>query len=286
MSRYRSDNTEDALDLFLDAISNAFGGILFIALAVVILLQFTVPMPTEVEASEPVVTASQDSAGLDSEIASLESLLAGFADQPVEKSGDEVFFEHADLLKNQVKRTTEELDALEARQAAASLALKEDRAHLSLLGEELLEVEAALKEAQRRPPDRVRAERFRETAKIEVPVMLKAGRLVEVLKFAADGSAAGANTAALRIDASAQRTEPAPGAGALVAAGEPGKQQVTAVLAGFDPERHYLAIAVWPDSFAAAALLRDVAIEMGFDFGLTPIPGGQGVPFGAASGVQ
>ena len=286
MSRFRRDNTDDALELFLDAISNAFGGILFIALAVVILLQFTTPTPTDAEVSEPVASAPQASAELEAEIASLESLMTELVDQPVKEGRDEDFHERAEKVKEQVKKAAEELDALEAQREAAELALKESDRRLALLGKELLEVEAALRDAQRRPPDRVRAERFRETAKVEVPVMLKAGRLVEVMEFGADGAARGVNKAALRIDVSAQRAEPAPGAGVLVAAGEPGKRQATAVLARFDPGRHYVAIAVWPDSFAAAALLRDAAIDMGFDFGLTPIPAGQGVPFGAASGVQ
>ena len=63
MSRRRSpDETEDALELFLDAMSNMFGGVVFIAVAVVVLLQFTTRAAAPTLSSAP---GSEDASVMD-----------------------------------------------------------------------------------------------------------------------------------------------------------------------------------------------------------------------------
>ncbi|MEM1445591.1 MAG: hypothetical protein AAGF84_06010 [Planctomycetota bacterium] len=276
--RFNRESEDDALDLFLDAISNVFGGILFIALAVVVLLQFTVPKPAEdvelVEVQTAAATSNSDP---------LEAIRASDLTQDEIEVATQhaVLIERLDEQREQLRR----LQSIQTQQQTtleqASDQLRETQRQHDALRRELLEAQQTLDALRTRPTQRVRAARFRPSAKAEVPLMVAAGRVLRPMN--ADGSV---DSSAVRIDSPKQTARPNPQAGTPIPDGAAGDAALTRLLASLDPQRHYLNAAVWPDGFDAARRLRDTAIDLGFEFTLTPIPEGQGVPFNAASGVQ
>ncbi len=284
MRRRRANDLDDgALDLFLDAISNVFGGILFIALAVVVLLQFTVPRDpaddTESDAVSVVVEASS---------ATLPDALGAALSETSGDAADSKLVAQRERLRESLRALAAEVDqlhrrALEQAQASRDTATQaiEIEARRGELERQLLEAQRTLEQLNSRPTQRVRAARFRPTAKTEVPLMVSADRVVRPIK--ADGTL---NRAALKLDEANQMARPAPDGGVAILQGAEGDAALTRLLSGLDTEREYLNVAVWPDGFGAARRLRDTAIDMGLDFTLTPVPAGSGVPFNAAAGVQ
>lgn len=282
MRRRRRAEDHDALDLLLDAISNVFGGILFIALAVVILLQFTVPRPNEAEPDTP---ASPPASTL--EAARMDQLLAAL-ESDAGVSGSGLREEHAvlrealdDLLERSAGLAASQAEAESMAAERAEALISAQRRHEELL-RSLAEAEQALEDASSRPTTRVRVGRFQPTGKAEVPLMVSAGRVVRVLRAASSE----VNGEALRIDAASSTARPKPGVGIEILPGPAGERRLIELVASLDPGRQYLNVAVWPDGFDAARRLRDTAIALGFEFTLTPIRAGSGVPFNAASGVQ
>ncbi len=289
MSRCRfQEDTQDALELFLDAISNVFGGIVFIALAVVILLQFSTANPSDAIGD---VTQRQqapaDSDDLRRQIAVLRALLEDAEQNDRVDTGRyqaalaEVELAEAELARLHRVQEEQQQDVLEARAAIDAA-----EQHVAALEQQLLDARTALENAPRMSPDRQRVGRFQTTAKREVPVMLKAEHLVEVLRFPSGGGDPTVNADDLRLDTTANRVRPRPGAGTRIGDGAAGDQALIGWLAGLDPRRDYLSVAVWPDAFGPALRLRDHALDMGFAFTLTPVADDRGVPFKATSGVQ
>ncbi|WP_428386424.1 hypothetical protein [Mucisphaera sp.] len=268
--------------MFLDAISNVFGGIVLIALTVIILLQFSSVEPTELSSA-----GSQTTSQLTEEIQSLEVLLVQMEPR------DSLIHRQYALLLTEVELAEVELTelqrSLERRQAAVREAradLDSAEARMSQLAQQLQEAEEREKTIDPVEPDRRRVGRFRPTDKREIPIMLRAGRMVEVLALPGGGGQPVANTRDLEIDAVANRASPKRGAGLLIGQGDSADRRLVQWLAGRDPSREYLSVAVWPDAFPEAIRMRGHAMDMGFEFSFTPIEEGQGVPFRARSGVQ
>lgn len=280
--RRRYEDDDGALDLFLDAISNVFGGILFIALAVVVLLQMTVPKP-----DHPTSDASDDQATAPAPTNAAASLLDTI--QAQSSDAQPFLSEQRDAALKKRSRLRDRLDESTAALAESQRAAQDAEAPAAAAEARLAELEAELLDAQRtlselrnRPTQRVRAARFRPTAKREVPVMIAAGGVVFPL-----GNDGVPVPARLVIDDQNQNARPNLEAGTPIPAqAAAADATLTRLLAPLDPRRDYLNLAVWPDGFDAARRLRDTAIDLGFEFTLTPIAADAGVPFNAAAGVQ
>ena len=279
MSRRRDDNTQEALELFLDTISNMFGGILFIALAVVVLLQFSVPSPAAVEAEEIVV----DAAALRAEVDALREVIQQRTDTVSQgEPGERALLEAALQVERDSSRRIENLsEAITPGIESDRVKLFDTERQRGELQRQLQEAQARLAEALARPPQRLRVAKFRPTGKREVPWMLSAGRLTAVL-----GPDGAVNRKALEIDVTDQSARPRQGSGMLIEKTELTQAELTRRLRSLDPSKDYVALAVWPDAFEEAALVRDTLIDLGFEYGLVFVPEGQGVPFNAAGGVQ
>lgn len=294
--RSRSREDEDALELFLDAMSNMFGGVVFIAVAVVVLLQFTVrPSPTTADGLDeaPIDEATPRIAAVRAEIEALEGVLAaagGAVDPSSETRPERVRYDTLLASREAARAEVEHLEAEAARRRVELENVRRVNEAAQLDQEQsqsaLAQARAALEEARRRPPQRLRVPRFQQTTKQEFPVLLRAGRLVTVFRAGPGGVTTQLNRAALFIDPEDQTVRGKDRAGLTLGGGAEARALLLERLKPLDPARHYVAIAVWPDSFDEAALLRDTLIDLGFEYGLNFVPKGQGVPFKAASGVQ
>ena len=55
-------------------------------------------------------------------------------------------------------------------------------------------------------------------------------------------------------------------------------------LSAFDPNKHYLAIFVWPDSFEHFGVIRDLMVDKRFEYRLVPFPADGKIYIGTAEG--
>ena len=273
--RRRVAESDDALELFLDAMSNLFGGVVFVAVAVVVLLRLTVP-PTAPSVPAPEAVSA---ATVRAEIADLRTLLSalGPAPEPAEvpPAPDQPPRPPAvplESIQDQVARATAQQRTLTER--------------LAQVRDQLLDAQKKLNEARERSPHRLRLPRFRASTLQEFPVLLRDGRLVPIFLTDARGPTTRPNAPQLDIDADALTVAPRPGAGVSLGDDATARAALARLVAPLDPTRHFVALAVWPDSFAAAETARDFLAQRGFEYGLTFVADGQAVPFRATGGVQ
>ncbi|MEM7624853.1 MAG: hypothetical protein AAF333_04415 [Planctomycetota bacterium] len=287
-------DADDALELFLDAMSNMFGGVVFIAVTVIILLQFTArpTAPDTADVRPPQETEPHpEIESLRIDVAKLQRVLDSTttASDPDNTANQlrlsEVMteYEAANAALHTQRRDTE---ALHANITQAQRRAKETVDQRELIHAELLETRAALEDATAHPPQRLRVPRYRATAKREFPVLLSGGRLVNVFESASDREFGQVNDADLAIDRHSQTVRARPGRGTPIDARPDSRTFLVAQFKQLDPAQDYVSLAVWPDSFDAALSVRDTLIDLGFEYGLTFIEADAGVPFKAASGVQ
>lgn len=75
----------------------------------------------------------------------------------------------------------------------------------------------------------------------------------------------------LADDADQIRVTPKPYAGIPVSDDQQLETQLQETLSASDKEQHYLAIAVWEDSFDRFVFLKNAIVDMGFEYRLIPI---------------
>ncbi len=275
-----------SLELLLDTICNTFGGILFISMLVVLLLNAT----GKRIAHEPPDKAAQArlaslTARSREEIARLRKALA-----EQEKTAKTVGW--SPELVNEVKRlkAVQENRAGLARekgnvlnetaesqrkvnQIVQDLKDLEDkiaRARQNLAGIEL-ELETELRIRSRT----VQMPKMRTTTKREVPIFLRGGRLSSYAKRGPAGRLV-PNVAECeeKSDAEGLYIQPKQGVGTTVnLQGDPAGA-VAARVTEFDKDHDYLAIFVWPDSFRYFAVVKNIMVRNGFEYRLVPFPGG------------
>ncbi len=261
MRRRRATTELGSLDLLLDTICNTFGGIIFLAILVAVLLQFSGSAHQSVAKTTP----SSASDALAEEIAAARRAIA-----------------RQDQLIASLDRTTSSAPAGDIAQLKKQLAEATEplrlREQLSSL-ETRLSNEAAARTRETRLP------MLHATTKTEVPIFLKAHRLTVLVKSDAARSVNDADIIQQRSSSGQRSVGPRPGAGIALTADSVPKDQIAAALAGFDPAKEYLAVFLWDDSFDTFAALRTLMVEKGFEYRLVPLPEEvTAIPEGASSG--
>lgn len=302
----------DALELFLDTICNAFGGIIFISLLVCVMLQLS----GEVIGAKPgdPVYEARLKAQLEDIQGEIEKLTAVRQTQikqlPLVKSDTdpELIEKYTKLSEQQVK-----LDEIKNRLIKAlgviRIEVETSGKYLAKLVEkkDKLEKEHAIlattikKQKDAESHVKLRVPQSRTSRKRQIGVLLSGGRMSFVSKFNDRGARVAYNNADVKI------TE-APGAGGKVKAISPRAGRGTTienteafagrlanVLAKFNakpgPGRdeaacHYFMTAVWPDSHKQFEILRDMLTERGFGYGLILMKEGESVPVGSSVGEE
>ncbi|HUY34066.1 MAG TPA: hypothetical protein VMV69_15060 [Pirellulales bacterium] len=288
-----------SLDLLLDTICNTFGGVLFLAILTVILLQMS---GREAENASPEVPRQAELAGLElrrEDLAARLKTLRAAADQQ-------------DALREQLAPADERELAATLRQLRARRDAVDQR-RLTLLGEvsqaqleintvsmKLAELDRVLSEDREKlaaAEDALRREVadrgadaglpvLHDTNKDEIPLLLSAGHLHLVYRLNPDGSVVFNQDDCQLTTSNGQREVSAkPGKGMPIEADGASRQALTAKLAAFEKEDYYLAVFVWPDSFAHFRELKAVMVGQGYEYRLVPLPQGEKVYMGATSNV-
>jgi hypothetical protein len=248
MRRRRTTTELGSLELLLDTICNTFGGIIFLAILVAVLLQFSGaakqsdakagPTSSSDTVAEEVAAARRAIARQNELIASLERSVS------TAPAGD---------IPQLKKQLADAIEPLHLREQISSL-------------ESRLRAEAELRTREARLP------MLHETTKTNIPLVLKDHRLMILLK---PDAARSFNEADFdkKPSASGQHTfSPRPAAGIPVASNNFPIDRIATALAGFNPTKEYLGVFLWEDSFDAFAALRTLMVSKGFEYRLVPVP--------------
>ena len=277
----------DSLDLLLDTICNTFGGILFIAMLVVIL---TSQISRDAAPSAPSAESSRALRRLRGELTESESKLTKlrqavrqkedlerrFADpeslglleslRSLDDDSDELMKERAQKLTDVAESQADlEETARELERLAQLLTATKERLQLE---KQRLENEASLRSRTSEVPQQ------RATQKQAIAFFLKAGRLSAFAHRNEDGEIV-QNEAESKILEEApgkKYIELVPGAGLAIAVDGSNAAEIATRLADFDKTKHFLSVFVFKDSFANFESLKNEMIRSGFEYHLVPFP--------------
>jgi hypothetical protein len=302
----------DALELFLDTICNAFGGIIFISLLVCVMLQLSGDV-IGAKPGDPIYEARLK-AQLEDIQGEIEKLTAVRQTQikqlPLVKSDTdpELIEKYTKLSEQQVK-----LDEIKNRLIKAigviRIEVETSGKHLAKLVEkkDKLEKEHAIlattikKQKDAVSQVKLRVPQSKTSRKRQVAVLLSEGRMSFVSKFNNRGASIAYNNADVKIteapgvNGKVKTISPRAGRGAAIDNTEVFAGLLTNILAKFNakpgPGRdeaacHYFMVAVWPDSHKQFEILRDMLAERGFGYGLILMKEGESVSVGSSNGAE
>lgn len=287
----------DSLDLLLDTICNLFGGVLFIAMLVIIMLNMTgeqaaVETP-DASAVEQLSSAQLELADSQAELDSLrraireqEELAKKFSDPRVRDLVTESTKKHSSLASVTATHETNLLEAGKKQDDVNRIAtaLQAMQNALDKIKKQLAAVDQQLQQERQLRTRTVKLPRQKVTSKQQVAYLLKGGRLFAYTRRDSAG-------AIIRETGDTQETatggitylEPVPGGGTPVNPAGDTSGTVSARLAGWDPAQHFVAICVWPDSFEHFSVVRQILVEDGFEYQLQPFPADGKVSLGPSA---
>jgi hypothetical protein len=290
MSRRRQE-PPSSLDLLLDTICNTFGGVLFLAIAISVLLKTSsrIAVNADTVDSSTATESLERESRLESLSARLESLR--IADNQQQKLAEQFAPPETAKLLAELRDIKQQRDLADVHRRAALGQISADRQRVSQINLQEREQAASVKEAERdlalatkelesETKTRTRTAKLphvHSTSRTEVAVALRYGRLYVCHHYDRFGSRAGLNSDDfVIIDEGVQQVTatPKPYAGIPVQAAN-ARPQLEARLKAFDPRRHYFAVIVWEDSFEACQMLKNVMVESGFEYRLLLLPDGE-----------
>ena len=282
MSR-RAAPSGDSLDLLLDTICNTFGGILFIAMLVVIL---TNQMSRESSPTEPTAQNSQALRTMRGQLSESDAKLTKLRQAARQKEDLERQF--ADPESRELLTTLHELDddtasmIIDRNEKLASVAqsqvdLIESARELERLTQMLAEAQLRLEQEKQLLQNETtlrsrtsQTPKQRATQKTPVAYFLKAGCLCAVAKKDENGTPIPNEEEVRFVDdpVEGKYVEPIENAGLPIAADGSNGEQIRKKLTIFDKDRHYLSVVVFKDSFANFEALKNEMIRAGFEYQL------------------
>lgn len=292
------NNVNSSLELLLDTICNTFGGILFISMLVIIMTNVTsrqasLNPPSEFSQAE-LLEVERELESSRRQLMTLQKSLvqqAAIARQVVDPDARELA-QRVTALKQQRTALTEHISLAVESAGLAQAAVNETARDLARLDEALATAKSALRTAEESLRQEVAARsrvarlpKLHETTKRQIGFLLKAGRLTSYAARDRDGHLVPNLEDFISSTLQGQDfIEPKPGRGIAVAAGEAETGEIARKLAEFDSREHYVAIAVWPDSFEHFAIVKAALVLAGFEYHLLPMQAGKIVSIGPTTG--
>jgi hypothetical protein len=295
MVRQQHDLSDSSLDLLLDTVTNAFGGILFLSILIVLMLRMTSEQtqPTQTTADQPsqaellqLQTKLADARSELSQLQAVSTLQDDFAESLTDES---LKVRHQALQAERAKRDA----ASEERARQADRLAQEQqqnnslREQLAQSEENLAQQQARLKELQeilgKETAARTRSASLpqtKATSKMEVAIVVRYGRAYFVHHYDSAGLPTGLNTDDLLVLEDGffmLHLTPKPYAGFALADEASVKRELRAALASLPSRHHYVALAVFDDSFEEFGLLKKCLIDLGYEYRLIPIAVGDSV---------
>jgi hypothetical protein len=282
---HRRREAESSLELLMDTICDTLSSILFVAVLVLVMLRMTSKAEVEGSASQVseveqldlerqqqelqglIETLRQAATALDKPTDLVEPRIAALSAELHERRRI-----HQDLLQQRLAI----LDRIGNRQASinevartiAGLMKREKDA-----AKRRDDLKDSLKKEIASRSQHVEYSRVRQTGKQEIQAVLRYGRFYIWHKHGPSGQRLGLNTdefVVLSENAAEVRSTPMPFAGTVASDTAHAAQQLVARLIGFSPDRDYIGVLVWQDSFEQFRFLKKVLVQKGFEYRLIP----------------
>ena len=294
----RSAFESDSLELLLDTICNTFGGILFVAVLVAILIRFS-SSAIRAQRVAPDETGKPTAADAADRLADLQSLQRAMAEHQAtmdKLDADETseLYQRAVVLHRTVDQLTQQRATLVMQLATIereNTATKEQRdrtiSDVSRAQREETELVQRLQRERKKHTRTARLPSLRATAKQEFPIVMRFGRVY--FPYAPDANVVLGGLQLDGFDVLNDRDDrkggylvlnrnnnmihvaPDPTAGIAVDGSEKAADAIAKTLIPLDKQMAYIAIGVWEDSFEEFAQLKDVVVERGFEYRLLPL---------------
>jgi hypothetical protein len=291
MSR-RTVSADSSLELLLDTICNTFGGVLFIAILVSVLLRMTVKVvdsdsQTE-SSSHEALELSRQKESLLAEVNGLEQARLQQLDTRSRFARPETADLFADLIRYRAERdrladerargkseVTAIRDATEKMNTAAQAASRsiEEARKIAIQSDQELSSELKSRTQTASLP------KVRVSFKQEVGIFVRYGRMYFSRKYDRSGERLGPNFddfIYLKDDLLQLTLTPKPYAGTSITSTD-ASAAIASQLTRFDTNRKYLAVIVWDDSFDEFQRLKKIIIDQGFEYRLIPNREGESV---------
>jgi hypothetical protein len=299
----RHRGRESSLDLLLDTICNTFGGILFIAILIVILLRMT----SNTEADTDMTQVSEaEQLQLEQQRAELQGTLDTLrnaasvldeSDEVADSAAAELLDEFKDKQKERqqlLQQRLQTLDSIAEHQTSINQSAREDEQLEKRergLKERKEDLEVSLKTEVAMRSQKVEYSEARASGKQEIQTDMRYGRFYVWHRYGPSGRRLGLNTdeyVVLRETSAAIFTTQMPYSGTKVEDTPNSVDQLTQRLGRFNPSRDYICVVVWPDSFEQFRVLKKLLVQLGFEYRLIPAKDGQQFRDrgGASEGVQ
>lgn len=297
----RKHRHRDSLDLLLDTICNTFGGIIFIALIIVLFLNLTqrradFALPTASSVAEMVNAQARYQAtqaqlqAMRLAVEQMEKTRAQFAADPRTRQL---------LSRLQLVETSHRAESKTRDQELQALA--DSRRKVNDLLDELVRLEQAVRAAEEevaviktelRREVQLRSQtatlpKQRATQKTQAALLLKGGTLYAFSEPGKDGAMfQNTKETAVQKQGDAESVVPVAGAGQAIDPGQPDDPALRQRFEHFDAAKHYVAVVVWPDSFAHFAAVRQALVRAGLEYQLIPWTGDRPLVLGSPTGPQ
>ena len=298
--RRRTSINASSLDLFLDTICNAFGGIMFLSILISVLAKMqdtrasskpsneSIQQSDADEFSRKLKELQSDRSRILATIDSLETLSVG-ADQ------SEVI-----ELKERTRQARRRLDLAVAGQSLMSLKLSEIQVDATNLKQESVELEEKLVAAQAAYLDKAKAvddaldsrvqktelPSVRATNKGNLLFAMRYGKLYLISDTAhrLSGNYYAPHAIVTKTPFSTE-VKPRKEAGWDLSVAED-VSQLEAALANEPPHNTFLSVAVWPDSFKEFARLKENCLRLGYDYQLLPLNDVESISIGSGGSAS
>ena len=299
MSRSSSTIQDGSLELLLDTICNTFGGIVFISMLVVVLLN----MSGETASSQPPTEESalelqQLTAELEAAQARLRTL------HQATRQRDDTFQKLVSKDQLIMARKLVEAEALRAARVeeTATIAkmtadhqnsvntisqnLDERKKELESLNRQLQVQSVSMRQEVESRSQNVTPPKLEELPNHRsIGLILKGGRLTALTRISASGvETRNSQELSVSIEDGTEFVETKSGAGVAVALDKSTKAQIQSALSQFSPDRHVLKIWIWPDSFAHYQVIQEVLAESRFRSKPEPVRQDTRLTFGHPTG--
>lgn len=297
----KDDSDDGSLDLLLDTICNTFGGVLFISLLVVILLNLSSNEVSDEPDNESkhveMVQMHQRLAQTRAEIERLRKV------QQQQQENEQRIVDPGirEMLRKMRESQTKQTDLVDHKNSnAEQMGLNQIKANeiakeLEELDENLAQAQAKVTsvEAQLKREIELRSResklpKERVTQKAQMALFLINNRLCSHQKPGPGGAYVLNDAECLQTTDSEGRDviRPKPSAGTPVPKDGSESSALTRRLGDFNKDDHYLEVFIWEDSFESFLSLQNSMVRLGFNYAINPKKAGEDVPIGSSSGPR
>lgn len=306
MGRKHTNDDGASLDLLLDTITNALGGILFLAILLVLLTKASramnadakyVPVGEIDSLRQELAAANERQRELQQQAELAASLNQSLIDPDADKELQSLLQDRSELdrLLQERRRVSQQVAVAKADLAAGTEAEREQNVQFAEVSQRLNEIKRRLEseQSERRVDLPLPQERAATTEPFNVAV--RYGRLYFMReKRPADPRDVnfddfidlGIGVEGGIVGDRYRQVTPKPWAGLPILEGEAVSPQTRSAILLWPADKYYSTIVVWDDSYEAMQRLRSFLVERGYRYRLIPITDGEAAYEGATANAR